>query len=308
MFLSVIIPLKNEAESLGSLYQRLKPVLTGLGGSHEILFVNDGSTDNSAAVIKTLAQKDPSVKVITLSRNFGHEAATTAGLDHARGDAAVLIDADLQDPPEVIPEMVERWKAGSHVVYARRRVREGEPLFRRVSAWFFYRIVNFLSDIHLPVDTGDFRLMDRSVVEAVRGLREQSRYVRGLVTWVGYTQDGIDYEREPRVSGKSEYNPLKLLLLAFDAVTGFSILPLRIVALTGLAVTLFSFLAVAVVVTQKLFFGLAVPGYAFLTSGLFFLGGTQLLFLGLIGEYVGKIYRQVQNRPLYIINAEESLL
>jgi len=306
MLISIIIPLKNEAENLPLLYARLVKVMTDKGFSYEIVFINDGSTDNSLAIIQELAKNDKQVRYISFSRNFGHEAATTAGIDIVKGDAAVIIDADLQDPPEIIPEFIACWQEGAQIVYGRRRVREGEPLFRRLSAWTFYRLLRRLSDIAIPVDTGDFRLMDRAVIDSVKLLREQSRFVRGLITWVGYRQRAVEYERDPRASGKSGYNPVRLLMLSLDAITGFSIMPLRMLMVLGLGVTCLSFLGVLWIIFNKLYYGLPIPGYAFQTSGLFFLGGTQILFLGILGEYIGKIYRQVQKRPLYVIDSHAS--
>lgn len=211
------------------------------------------------------------------------------------------MDADLQDPPELIPEMIKLWHKGYQLVYAKRRKRYGESFFKKATASLFYRFINVLSDIELPLDTGDFRLMDRLVVNDFKKCREQSRFVRGLTTWVGYKQIGIDFDREEQYAGKTKYNYFKLLLLSLDVITGFSIVPLRIVTLAGFMITLFSLGITLVVILQKIFLNLSIPDYALLTAGLFFLGGIQVLFLGIIGEYIGRIYREAQRRPLYLV-------
>ena len=223
MLYSVVIPVFNEAGNVFELYQRLKNVLSSLSVEYEIILVNDGSTDNSFEKIKELSFLDSKVYYISFTRNFGHEAASTAGLDVARGDCVILMDADLQDPPELIPEMIDLWQKGHHLVYARRRKRHGESFFKKASAHFFYRALNLLSDIKIPIDTGDFRLMDRALVDAFKKCREQNRFVRGLTAWVGYNQVAIEYDRPERYAGETKYKPLKLLLLSLDVITGFSI-------------------------------------------------------------------------------------
>lgn len=303
--LSIIIPVYNEAACLETLYSRMLQVEKGLGGQFEFLFVDDGSTDQSRQIIHRLAQENSNVRYVFLSRNFGHEAATTAGLDHCIGDAAIIIDSDLQDPPELIPELVARWKEGYQVVYARRILRRGETLFKRVSSWLFYRILRGLSSVDIPADTGDFRLIDRCVVRHFRRCREQNRFVRGLVAWTGFRQTAVPYERDHRFAGQTKYSPLKLIELAFNVMLGFSNVPLRLGILMGLLVCLFCFGLIGVIVIQKMFFGIPIPGYALLVTGVFFLGGVQLLITGLMAEYVGRIYQQVQARPLYIA-AEKS--
>jgi dolichol-phosphate mannosyltransferase len=303
---SIVVPLYNEEDHLPELAGRIAAVFDKMELEREIIFVNDRSTDKSLAVLRELAEKDKSIRLLTLTRNFGHEIASTAGIDAARGDVIVLMDADLQDPPELIPEMIRVWQKGYKVVYARRGKRTGESLFRRLGAWCFYRLMNRLTDIKLPVDTGDFRLMDRAVAGHLRKLREQPRFLRGLVSWIGYAQTGVAFDRKKRKYGKSRYSLFRLLYLTLDAVSGFSTFPLRLVSLLGLIVTMLSFAAVVTIVVQKLFFSLDVPGYAFLTSGLFFLGGIQVFSLGVLGEYIGKIHRQVQDRPLYLVDEDNS--
>lgn len=301
MRLSIVIPLLNEQANLALLHQRLSAVTDKLGCQRQIIFVDDGSTDQSARIIAELAAKDPTVTGLEFSRNFGHEAASTAGLDHADGDAVVLMDGDLQDPPELIEQLIARWREGFDVVYAVRSDRRGESLFKRCSAWAFYRILNMMSEVEIPRDTGDFRLMDRRVVIGLRQCRERARFIRGLVAWTGFKTTSVEYHRPGRHGGQTKYNPLKLLWLSLDAAVGFSILPLRVATALGFAVTLVSLVLVGIIVVQKLFMQIQMPGYALLASGLFFLGGTQMLLLGVLGEYIGRIYRESQARPLYII-------
>lgn len=301
MRLSVVIPLLNEEANLRALHERLSKVVAELACDAQIVFVDDGSTDSSAQVIAELAGKDPRVVGVRFSRNFGHEAGSTAGLDMADGDAIVLMDADLQDPPELIPKMVEAWRAGNDIVYARRKAREGETAYKKVTSWLFYRILQFLSDVQIPRDVGDFRLIDRSVLEAVRRCREQDRFMRGLIAWTGFRSVAVEYDRPERAGGETKYNTLKLLWLSLDAAVGFSILPLRMATAVGFTVMAGSLVMVAILVAQKLLRELDIPGYALQTAGLFFLGGVQMLMLGILGEYIGRIYRQSQGRPLYVV-------
>jgi len=248
-----------------------------------------------------LAEQDPSVRGVRLSRNFGHEAASTAGLDMATGDAVVLMDADLQDPPETIEKLVNRWREGNDIVFAQRNKRQGEGLFKRSTSWLFYRILNKLSDVRIPMDAGDFRLIDGKVLAALKQCREHDRFVRGLVAWTGFKSSSITYDRPARFAGQTKYNPIKLLLLSLDAAVGFSIKPLRIATGIGFLVTLISLEEAARILVEKIFRGIAIPGFPLLAVGLFFIGGVQMLLLGVIGEYIGRIYRQSQSRPLYII-------
>lgn len=298
MLLSVIIPLLNEKHSLPELHRRLVAVTEKLGCEREIIFVDDGSTDGSDQIIRQLVALDPTVTGLRFSRNFGHEAASTAGLDASHGDLAVLMDADLQDPPELIEQMHDLWKQGNQVVYAVRRRRPGESILKRATAWVFYRTLSKLSEVPIPLDAGDFRLMDARVLQSLRKCREQDRFVRGLVAWTGFRSAAIEYDRPPRSTGQTHYGILKLFLLSLDAFFGFSISPLRIASIAGVFVMLISLLA-------SLIFAAAAPSAAtFLSCGVFFFGGVQLLCTGILGEYVGRIYRQSQHRPLYVI-AEE---
>ena len=304
MLYSVVIPVYNEEGNLRALYERLVRVLLSLSVDYEIVFVDDGSTDHSLSTIKKLARLDNHIKFLSFSRNFGHEAASTAGLDKARGDVVVLMDADLQDPPEAIKALSDKWKEGYQVVYGQRGKREGEFFFKRATAFLFYRFLNLLTDVHIPLDTGDFRLMDKAVVQDLKKCREQNRFVRGLMSWLGYKQIGISYDRPERKSGSTKYGFFKLLILSLDALCGFSIVPLRIATLLGLVTLIISAVFTIVIIMQKLVLGLNIPGYALATAGMFFLGGVELLLLGVIGEYVGRIYRQVQQRPLYLVREE----
>jgi glycosyltransferase involved in cell wall biosynthesis len=304
MLCSVVIPVYNEKDNILTLYQRLIKSLSSIPIRYEIIFVNDGSTDKSLEKIKELSLSDKNVFFISFTKNFGHEAASTAGLDAAHGDCVILMDADLQDPPELIPEMVDLWHKGYHLVYAKRRRRHGESFLKHITAKIFYRILNLLSDSKIPMDTGDFRLMDKRVVDDFKKCREQNRFVRGLTAWVGYNQMAIEFDRPERYAGKTKYNPFKLFLLSLDVITGFSIIPLRIASAIGFIVMLLSIVMTSIILVQKLFLNLDIPGYALLVSGMFFLGGVQLFFLGVIGEYIGKIYRQVQQRPLYLIKEQ----
>jgi dolichol-phosphate mannosyltransferase len=303
--ISVVIPVFNEEGNLEALHQRLGALVMEAGDRCEFLFVDDGSRDGSREIIRRLAAADPRVRYLLFSRNFGHEQATTAGLDRAAGEAAVIIDSDLQDPPELIPQMVRKWREGYQIVYAQRRARKGESVFKKASSWFFYRLVRRMSDCDIPPDTGDFRLIDRRVVAEFRRCREQNRFVRGLIAWTGFRQAAIPYDRDERLSGRTKYSMLKLLRLAFDAILGFSTLPLRVGLVLGMLVSVVAFVEMCRVLYQKLFTGIPIPGYALQTTAILLLGGAQLLVIGLVGSYVGRIYRQTQSRPLYIV-AEES--
>ncbi len=303
-FVSVVIPLLNEEENLLELHRRVTGVLGQLGDNYELVLVNDGSIDRSAEIVRELAQTDSHVRYVTFSRNFGHEAACTAGLERCRGDVVVLMDADLQDPPELIPVFLEKWRAGFDVVYARRSRRIGESLLKRGSAWLFYRLLNAMAEVPVPRDVGNFRLMDRKAVEAYRALPERNRFTRGMVAWLGFSQVGVSYDRPVRFRGKPKYNYLKSLYLAIDALTGFSTALLRLSSVLGFCSSLISFILLLVVLVKKVFYGIPVEGFSMLASGLFFLGGVILLSLGVLGEYVAKTYRQVQGRPLYVVKEE----
>ncbi len=302
--ISLVAPVYNEADGLLEFYQRTTAAMTAIEPpvEHELIFVNDGSSDSSADVLRKLSEDDPRVRVVDLSRNFGHQVAITAGLDWADGDAVVVIDSDLQDPPEVIADMVARWRDGYRVVYGVRQSRSGESGFKLFSAKLFYRLLNRLSDTPLPVDAGDFRLLDRGVVAVLRTLREENRYMRGLVSWVGFRQGAVYYERHGRHAGTTKYPLSKMVRLAVDAVTSFSEKPLRLAWQLGAFMTGATFLLAATIVLAKLIEpGRSIPGYASLMVIVLFLGGVQLFTVGLLGEYVGRIYRESKRRPLYVV-------
>ncbi|QSX31183.1 glycosyltransferase family 2 protein [Shewanella cyperi] len=306
--LSVIVPCFNEEQNIQPLYQRVAGMFEQAGISFELIFINDGSSDGTLAQIRRLSQQDERVRFASFSRNFGHEAASSCGFRLALGQAGVILDADLQDPPELILEMIALWQQGFDVVYGRRKTRIGEGRRKKVSSFLFYRLLNLFSDVPIPTDVGDFRLVSRTAMDHFNALPEKNRFVRGMFAWIGFRQTALEFERQPRQAGNSKYNWTRLLLLAFDALTSFSVAPLRLCMAFGALVTALSFLAAAVIIIQKLFFNLDVPGYAFATSGMFLLGGIQLLFLGVLGEYIGKIYTQVQDRPIYIVEERSDKL
>jgi dolichol-phosphate mannosyltransferase len=292
--LSVVLPVLNEEAIIPELHRRLKTVLQEMGLSHEIIYVDDGSTDGSVGVLRERARDDDRVTVLVLSRNFGHQIALSAGLDHARGDAVVLMDSDLQDPPEVIPDLHERWKEGYDVVFARRKARPGESVFKRGTAFLFYRLLRSVATVEIPADTGDFRLLSRRAADALRSVRERSRFLRGLVTWVGFKQGSVLYERPARSSGESKYRPREMLRLAMTATFSFSRLPIGLVGIAGALVSVGSVIAVG--------FGLPAG-----TGGLYFLGGIQLLGLWVLGQYVTTIAEEVRRRPLYLVRESVNL-
>lgn len=300
-FVSVVIPMYNEESVLEALFQRMTCVMAGLGLPYELIFVNDGSRDKTLAGLVLLAKRHPEVKVIDLSRNFGHQVAVTAGIDHAQGDVVILIDADLQDPPELIRDFLDKWRQGYDVVYAVRRQREGESWFKRWTAERFYRVLNHLSEVKIPVDTGDFRLMNRNVVDSLMSVTERHRFIRGLVSWVGFKQIGIPYERERRYAGESKYPLKKMLKFAADGITGFSTKPLRWALKAGVLVGLAGFIGILLSLYLRIFTNVTVQGWTSLMVVSLFLGGVQLIILGIMGEYIGRIYDEVRGRPLYLI-------
>ena len=298
---SIVIPVYNEEAVVAECYKRLTAVMQDVGESYELLFVNDGSRDKTAELIENFAERDARVRLVTFSRNFGHQAAISAGIDLSCGQAVVLIDADLQDPPEVIPEMIKKWKAGYDVVYGVRKKRKGESVFKRATAKLFYRFILTQTDMHIPVDTGDFRLVDRKVCDVLSGLTEKNRYVRGLVSFAGFRQTGVLYEREERFAGETKYPFKKMLNFALDATTSFSKKPLKLAGYTGTILSLFSFAYLFVALYLKLFTDKTVSGWASVVSILLLFHGVTLIILGIMGEYIGRIYDEVKNRPLYII-------
>ncbi len=300
--LTVVVPFLNEEDNLEALHARLGTALAGQPETLEFLFVDDGSTDTSARRVRDLAARDPRVRLLRLSRNFGHQLAITAGMDHAGGDAVVIIDADLQDPPEVIPRLLERWREGHEVVYAVRRNRRGETLAKRFLAAAFYKTFRRMASVEVPLDSGDFRLVDRKVVDALVQVRELHRFVRGLTCWVGFSQCAVEYDREPRHAGRTKYPVWKSTRLAWDAITSFSSLPLRWMTTIGALVSVAGLVQAARVVIDRLLYPWSMErGWASLMALMLFLGGVQLLSLGLIGQYIGRIYEESKKRPLYFV-------
>ncbi len=297
---SLVAPVFNEAETLRQFYSRAMSALEDLEQPFELLLVNDGSSDGSDRIMRELQMRDSRVRVIELSRNFGHQAAITAGLAQARGQAVIIIDSDLQDPPELILEMAERWKEGLEVVYAQRAARAGETRFKLFTAALFYRLIGRLTDVNIPRDTGDFRLLDRKVVDALVELPEKHRFMRGLSAWVGFRQGAVRYERAERYAGSTKYPLRKMLRFAMDAVTGFSYMPLQLATSLGFSLAGLSLLAILVTALLRLVAGVVVAQATALMLALL-LGGIQLIFLGVIGEYLGRIYDEVRQRPLYIV-------
>ena len=304
---SFVIPVYNEQETLRELYRRLRAVLDELDGDAEVLLVDDGSRDESYRILLDLHREDPRFKPITLTRNFGHQRAITAGLDFALGDAVIVMDGDLQDPPEVVPQLVERWREGYEVVYAVRERREGDPWLKRFLAAAFYRVLRRLTKMDMPVDVGDFRLVDRRALEAFRSLRERNRYVRGMFSWIGFRQTGVAYRRPERFAGETKYPFRKSLRLAVDGIVSFSEVPLRLALTTGFILSGLSFAVGVFAIVTKIGGFYTVPGWASLLVVVSFLGGVQLVLMGMMGLYVGRIYEEVKGRPLYLIREAHGL-
>jgi len=300
-FLSVVVPVYNEQAVLGEFHRRLTQVLDGIETRAEIVYVNDGSDDYSLVSLQDLQKTDSRVAILDLSRNFGKEIAMTAGLDHARGDAVIIIDADLQDPPELIPKMIEEWRHGFDVVYAQRRSRAGESALKKTTAALFYRLMQKISRVQIPVDTGDFRLLSRRAVDALAGLRERHRFMKGLFAWIGYPQKAIHYDREARHDGESKWSYLALWNFAIEGITSFSTLPLKVATYLGMFTALGAFLYGLFIIFDTLIFGNPVAGYPSLLVVILFLGGIQLMALGVIGEYLGRMFDETKGRPLYLI-------
>ncbi|WP_017305946.1 glycosyltransferase family 2 protein [Spirulina subsalsa] len=300
---SFVIPVYNEERNLGELYHRLDGLSDRLDGSLEWVFVNDGSRDQSLALLRNLQQKDPRVTYISLARNFGQQIALTAGLHFARGEAVIIMDADLQDPPEVALMMIERWQAGYQVVYAQRTKRHQEQWLKRFYAYVFYRILQRLANVEIPLDSGDFCLMDRQVVEVLNSLPERNRYLRGLRSWVGFTQTSVRFERNPRFAGDRQYTFTKSLSLAIDGLVSFSKVPLRLATYTGLCAALVALIMAGMVLYWRIVApDSPVTGLATILIAVFFLGAVQLVSIGILGEYIGRIYEEVKGRPLYVVS------
>ncbi len=299
--LSIIVPIYNEAGNLDYLFERLLGVLNSLNMNYEIICVNDGSKDDTLTQLILYHQTNPSIKIINLSRNFGKEVALSAGIDYAQGKAVIPLDADLQDPPELIQELVIKWQEGFDVVYATRRSRQGETWTKRFTAQIFYQTMGKMTKIEIPPNTGDFRLMDRKVVNAIKKLPERTRFMKGLFAWVGYRQASILFDRKPRFQGQTTWTYWKLWNFALDGILSFSLVPLKIWSYLGLLISIISLIYAIFLVIRTLILGIDVPGYASLMVATLFLGGIQLISLGVIGEYLGRVYEEVKARPLYLV-------
>ncbi|MEM6267999.1 MAG: glycosyltransferase family 2 protein [Bacteroidota bacterium] len=304
--ISVVIPIHNEEENIPLLHTRLTDVLAGMEVGYELVFVNDGSGDRSLVAIRALAQLDPRVKYIDLSRNFGHQIAVTAGLDHCRGEAAVIIDADLQDPPELIRDLYARHREGFEVVYAKRRSRKGESALKKLTARWFYRLMRRLTNIDIPLDTGDFRIIDRKVIEVLKQMPEQNKFLRGQISWAGFRQTYVEYDREERHAGRTSYTYAKMFRFALDGITAFSEAPLRFITAVGFIVSGIAFLLIIYSLISYFFLQGYVRGWASQMISMLFIGGIQLIGIGIIGEYIARIGANVRQRPVYVV-AEENL-
>lgn len=300
---TILIPAYNEEEALPMLYERLVKLMDGLPQyNFELLFVNDGSRDKTLDILKEMRKSDSRVCYVNLSRNYGKEVAMIAGFDYINGDCMINIDADLQDPPELIPEMLKYWEEGYDDVYAKRKSRKGESIFKKLTSWGYYRVLQSMTNIQIQTDTGDFRLLDRRCVEAIRQMRESQRYTKGLYSWIGYKKKEILYDRDARVAGKTKWNYRQLANLSIDGITSFTTSPLRWAAIIGMLVSLCGFIYMIIIIAKTLIYGIDVPGYASMMVVILFLGGLQLIFLGIIGEYLGRAFYESKGRPLYFID------
>jgi len=298
---SIVVPLYNEEEVIDECHRRLSDTMADCGGEYELIYVNDGSRDRTMELARVIAGQDSHVKIISFSRNFGHQTAITAGMNSASGKAVIVIDADLQDPPHVMLDMIAKWKEGFEVVYGKRIKRKGETITKKVTAKLFYRTLNALTDVEIPVDAGDFRLLDRKVIEALKALPERNRYVRGLVSWVGFRQTAVEYVRDERFAGETKYPMRKMLKFAADALTSFSYKPLKLSVFVGSLLSFFSFVYLLTALCLALFTDKVMPVWVNLSVVSLFFNGAVLIMLGIIGEYIGRIYDEAKSRPLYII-------
>lgn len=304
---SVVIPVYNEELVVQETYKRLKLVMDTIGKPYELIFVNDGSRDSTAKIVEKICEADNTVKLVDFSRNFGHQLAITAGMDYAGGNAIVVIDADLQDPPEVIPEMIQKWSGGYDVVFGKRLKRKGETFFKKLTAKFFYRFLRSMTDVDIPVDAGDFRLIDRKVCDALKSANEKSRYIRGLISWLGFRQTFVEYVRDKRFAGETKYPLKKMIKFALDAITSFSYKPLKLASYFGTFISMLSFVYLLIVIYLKLFTDKTTTGWASTLAVSLFFNGIVLIILGIIGEYIGRIYDEVKGRPLYIVRETRNI-
>jgi dolichol-phosphate mannosyltransferase len=304
---SVVVPVYNEEQVVLESYKRLKKVMDSVNEPYEIIFVNDGSRDKTAFIVNEICEKDKNIKFLDFSRNFGHQIAITAGMDYTEGEAIIVIDADLQDPPEVIPKMIEKWKEGYEVVYGKRIERKGDTFFKKFTAAAFYRLLRRMTDVDIPVDTGDFRLIDRKVCIALSNVGERSRYIRGLISWLGFKQTGVEFSRDKRFAGETKYPLKKMIKFAFDAITSFSYKPLKIATYAGTVISFVGFIYLLVIIFQVLFTKNTQPGWASLMAITIVFNGIVLMILGIIGEYIGRIYDEAKGRPLYIVRQTKNV-
>jgi polyisoprenyl-phosphate glycosyltransferase len=302
ILVTIVIPVYNEAEVLPTLYDRLTRVLEGLVESYEIIFVNDGSQDDSALFLRDFQARDARVKFLNFSRNFGHQIAITAGLDYSSGQTVVVMDADLQDPPEVIPQLIEQWRKGYDIVFAVRAKRQGEGFFKRATAAIFYRLFRCMTATEIPLDAGDFRLMSQRAVEALQSIRERNRFIRGLAGWIGFRQTSVTYVRDVRQAGETKYPLKKMLRFALNGLMSFSLVPLQLASYLGFLISSIGFFYIVYAIGLKLFTDQVVLGWTSVMVAVLFLGGVQLVSLGIIGEYIGRIYEEVKQRPLYVVD------
>ncbi len=299
---TILVPAYNEQEVLHMLYERLKNIMDNLSSYRfEVLLVNDGSKDNTLAVMKELRNIDNRICYLNLSRNFGKETAMIAGLDYAKGDCVIIIDADLQDPPELIPDMLKFWEEGYDDVYAKRKSRKGESFLKKFTSKMYYKMLQSVTNIEIQKDTGDFRLLDRRCVEALKSIRESQRYTKGLFSWIGYNKKEILFDRDPRAAGKTKWNYGKLINLSIDGLTSFTTTPLRFAAVMGILVSLAGFIYMLAIIIKTIIYGIDVPGYSSTMVVILFLGGIQLIFLGVIGEYLGRTFNESKRRPIYFV-------
>ena len=300
--ITVVVPMYNEEEVIAETCRRLREAMDGAGAEYEILLVNDGSRDKTAEIAAGICAADARFRMISFSRNFGHQVAISAGMDYAQGDAIVVIDADLQDPPSVIPQMLEKWREGYEVVYGKRLSREGESAFKKMTSRLFYRFLRSMTEVGIPVDVGDFRLIDRKVRDALKLVNERNRYIRGLISWLGFRSASVGFVREKRFAGETKYPLRKMIRFALDAITSFSYKPLKLASYIGISVSFLSFVYLLVVIWQRIFTDTAIAGWASSIAVSLFFNGITLIILGIIGEYIGRIYDEVKGRPLYIVS------
>ena len=298
---SIVVPLYNEEEVVQESYKRLKQVMEKADGPYEIIFINDGSKDATPQLVAQLVTADPTLRFISFSRNFGHQPAITAGMDYAGGDAIIIIDADLQDPPEVMLEMMQKWRQGYDVVYGKRMRRKGETFFKKLTSTLYYRVLRSMTNVDIPVDVGDFRLIDRKVCNALKSMPEKNRYMRGMVSWVGFNQTAVEYVRDERFAGETKYPLRKMIKLAVDGITAFSYKPLKFATSIGFVVSSLSFLYLLFILFQKIFTNQAVVGWASTVAILLFSQGIVMMILGVMGEYIGRVFEESKNRPIYLV-------